>query len=98
MEYCGEVLSPQLFAKRTAEYSAKRHKHFYFMSLKPSEFIDASKKGNVSRFMNHSCAPNCVLQKWIVGSMVRVGIFASSDIQPGTELTFDYKFERYGYL
>jgi hypothetical protein len=37
MEYCGEVLSTTLFHKRTAEYSAKKSKHFYFMSLKSTE-------------------------------------------------------------
>lgn len=96
MEYCGEVLSQNLFHKRTMEYSATKAKHFYFMSLKANEFIDASKKGNTSRFMNHSCDPNCNLQKWIVGSTMRVGIFCLRDIPAQTELTFDYKFERYG--
>ena len=46
--------------------------------------------------MNHSCAPNCALQKWVVGASVRVGMFTLKDIPVGTELTFDYKFERYG--
>jgi hypothetical protein len=66
------------------------------MSLKANEQIDASKKGNVSRFINHSCNPNCVLEKWVVGNQMRVGIFAKTDIEEGDELTFDYKFERYG--
>lgn len=67
------------------------------MSLKANEYIDASKKGNISRFMNHSCNPNCELQKWVVGSSMRIGIFAIKNIPEGAELTFDYKFERYGY-
>ena len=46
--------------------------------------------------MNHSCNPNCVLEKWIVDGGVRVGLFAKVDIPAGEELTFDYKFERYG--
>lgn len=48
--------------------------------------------------MNHSCAPNCLLQKWVVGQTMRVGIFLNKDLPRGTELTFDYKFERYGYF
>lgn len=96
MEYCGEVLSSILFHKRTLEHAKNNAKHFYFMSLKTGEYIDASKKGNISRFMNHSCFPNCALQKWVVGSSVRVGLFTTRDVKMGSELTFDYKFERYG--
>lgn len=48
--------------------------------------------------MNHSCNPNCVLQKWVVGNRMRMGIFALKDISAGTELTFDYNFEVYGYF
>jgi hypothetical protein len=96
IEYCGEVLGAGLFQKRIEEYSKKGARHFYFMSLKANEQIDASKKGNVSRFINHSCNPNCVLEKWVVGNQMRVGIFAKTDIEEGDELTFDYKFERYG--
>ncbi|KAI8897688.1 hypothetical protein BC833DRAFT_592737 [Globomyces pollinis-pini] len=96
IEYCGEILSTTIFKKRIQEYSKKKAQHFYFMSLKSQEYIDASKKGNISRFMNHSCLPNCELQKWVVGPHMRIGIFAKIDIPAGTELTFDYKFERYG--
>lgn len=37
-----------------------------------------------------------MLEKWIVQDSVRVGMFAKRDIEAGIELTFDYKFERYG--
>lgn len=47
--------------------------------------------------MNHSCSPNCELQKWVVGNQMRIGIFTIKDVAEGDELTFDYKFERYGY-
>ena len=33
------------------------------MALNASEIIDATAKGNVSRFINHSCDPNCETQK-----------------------------------
>ncbi|KAJ1567124.1 histone methyltransferase set2, partial [Cladochytrium tenue] len=96
IEYCGEVLPSSMFSKRVHEYSQSGVTHFYFMSLKSDEIIDAYQKGNLARFMNHSCAPNCELQKWVVGSQLRMGLFALRDIKEGEELTFDYKFERYG--
>jgi histone-lysine N-methyltransferase NSD1 len=58
--------------------------------------IDASRKGNQARFINHSCEPNCATQKWMVLNQTRIGIFAQTDIAAGTELTFDYQFERLG--
>ena len=46
--------------------------------------------------MNHSCDPNCITQKWTVNGDTRVGLFAIKDIEPGTELTFNYQFETVG--
>jgi SET domain-containing protein len=34
---------------------------FYIMELDPGIFVDGKKKGNLSRFINHSCDPNCEL-------------------------------------
>jgi hypothetical protein len=36
----------------------------YIMELDTNTVIDARYKGNVSRFINHSCDPNCALFKW----------------------------------
>lgn len=52
--------------------------------------IDAGPKGNLSRFMNHSCAPNCETQKWTANGDVRVGLFAIYDIPAGWLNKFVY--------
>ncbi|KAG0208129.1 histone methyltransferase set2 [Mortierella sp. NVP41] len=96
MEYIGEVLPYANFVKRTREYSVAGVEHFYFMSLQSDEVIDATKKGCLARFINHSCNPNCHLEKWVVGSKLRIGIFTIKPVRDGEELTFDYQFERYG--
>ncbi|KAG0291936.1 histone methyltransferase set2 [Linnemannia gamsii] len=96
MEYIGEVLPHASFVKRTREYSLAGVEHFYFMSLQSDEVIDATKKGCLARFINHSCNPNCHLEKWVVGSKLRIGIFTIKRVAEGEELTFDYQFERYG--
>jgi histone-lysine N-methyltransferase NSD2 len=49
-----------------------------------------------SRFMNHSCDPNCITQKWTVNGDTRVGLFTLRDVEPGTELTFNYQLECVG--
>jgi [histone H3]-lysine36 N-trimethyltransferase len=95
-EYIGEVVNEPTFRRRMRQYDEEGIKHFYFMSLTKSEFIDATKKGNLGRFCNHSCNPNCYVDKWVVGEKVRMGIFAKRNIQAGEELTFDYNVDRYG--
>ncbi|KAG2230298.1 hypothetical protein INT48_001064 [Thamnidium elegans] len=96
MEYIGEVIPNHEFIRRTKEYEAAGLEHYYFMTLKTDEIIDATKKGCLARFINHSCNPNSVTQKWVVGKNMRIGIFTRRPIKAGQELTFDYKFERYG--
>ncbi|KAG0176944.1 histone methyltransferase set2 [Apophysomyces sp. BC1034] len=96
MEYVGEVIPNCEFIQRTRNYEMEGLKHYYFMTLKTDEIIDATKKGCLARFINHSCNPNSVTQKWVVGKKMRIGIFTTRSIQAGEELTFDYKFERYG--
>jgi hypothetical protein len=46
--------------------------------------------------MNHSCDPNCITQKWTVNGDTRVGLFTLRDVEPGTELTFNYQLECVG--
>lgn len=62
-EYVGEILDYEQFKARTDQYHDEKRKDFYFMSLTADEMIDATQKGNMSRFMNHSCDPNCETQK-----------------------------------
>ncbi|KAF7708447.1 hypothetical protein HF521_017504 [Silurus meridionalis] len=96
LEYCGEVLDHREFKSRVKEYARSKNVHYYFMALKNNEIIDATLKGNCSRFMNHSCEPNCETQKWTVNGQLRVGFFTTKAVKAGTELTFDYQFQRYG--
>lgn len=95
-EYVGEVINEPTFRRRMMQYDDEGIKHFYFMSLGKNEFIDATKKGGLARFCNHSCAPNCYVDKWVVGDKFRMGIFVKRSVLAGEELTFDYNVDRYG--
>lgn len=95
-EYIGEVINETQFRRRMLQYDDEGIKHFYFMSLSKGEFVDATKKGNLGRFCNHSCNPNCYVDKWVVGDKLRMGIFAERKIKAGEELVFNYNVDRYG--
>ncbi|KAL6308930.1 hypothetical protein BKA93DRAFT_724617 [Sparassis latifolia] len=96
-EYIGDVVSQPSFLKRMRQYAEEGIRHFYFMMLQKDEFIDATKRGGIGRFANHSCSPNCYVAKWTVGAHVRMGIFASRNIKKDEELTFNYNVDRYGH-
>ncbi|BDD61998.1 histone methyltransferase set2 [Monascus purpureus] len=95
-EYVGEVINEAQFRRRMRQYDEEGIKHFYFMSLNKGEFVDATKKGNLGRFCNHSCNPNCYVDKWVVGEKLRMGIFTERSIKAGEELVFNYNVDRYG--
>lgn len=95
-EYIGEVINEAHFRRRTIQYDEEGIKHFYFMSLSKGEFVDATKRGNLGRFCNHSCNPNCYVDKWVVGEKLRMGIFTERKIVAGEELVFNYNVDRYG--
>lgn len=95
-EYVGEVINEVHMRRRMRLYDEEGNQHFYFMSLSKGEFVDATKKGNLGRFCNHSCNPNCYVDKWVVGDKLRMGIFAERKIKAGEELVFNYNVDRYG--
>lgn len=94
-EYVGEIVLLSKFKKRLkTQYNQDLH-HFG-MLLGDRFVIDSYRMGNMARFVNHSCQPNCDMQKWKVNGKFRMCLFSKIDIQKGTEITFNYKFKRYG--
>ncbi|XP_032907608.2 histone-lysine N-methyltransferase SETDB2 [Catharus ustulatus] len=59
--------------------------------------LDATKEGNVGRFLNHSCCPNLFAQSVFVETHNRsfpwVAFFTNRLVKAGTELTWDYGYE-----
>ncbi len=68
--------------------------HTFLFTLNDEYVIDANQEGNVARWINHSCSPNCeaVLDENEKGKRHKdkVYIEAIRDIRPGEELTYNY--------
>lgn len=68
--------------------------HTFLFTLNDDYLIDANVDGNVARWINHSCAPNCqaVLEEDPEGDPRRDRVFieALRDIAAGEELTYNY--------
>ncbi|KAI8607815.1 hypothetical protein BC830DRAFT_71739 [Chytriomyces sp. MP71] len=95
MEYCGEIISQETCLERMDTLYAGTQ-HYYFLNYDRGEVIDGGRKGSLARFVNHSCDPNCRIEKWSVNGEYHVGLFADKEIPPSSELTYDYKFEAFG--
>lgn len=63
IEYRGEIISHQLCEERMCT-TYVNEKNFYFLEYCNGEVIDACTKGTEARFINHSCDPNCHIEKW----------------------------------
>ncbi|KAL6113931.1 nsd3 [Pungitius sinensis] len=95
-EYVGEVIDAEECQQRIKRAHENHVADFYMLTLTKDRVIDAGPKGNSSRFMNHSCRPNCETQKWTVNGDVRIGLFTLCDVEADTELTFNYNLHCVG--
>ena len=85
LEYKGERISWKE-ALRRHPHDPEDPNHTFYFALDGGDVIDAKYGGNSSRWINHSCAPNCEAEE-IDG---RVFIHARCDIDAGEELFYDY--------
>lgn len=85
IEYLGERISWDE-ATRRAQASGQAINHTFFFSLADGNVIDGGSGGNASRWINHSCEPNCEAYE----DEGRIFIHALHDIARGEELTYSY--------
>ena len=97
-EYRGEVIDLFEAKKRvTDEYKATGNFYLLDYDSAAGELLDGGRKGNITRFANHSCDPNCRIEKFIIcgtdealSAEFQIGLFATRDIEAGEELTYNY--------
>ncbi|RWS14609.1 histone-lysine N-methyltransferase: setb1-like protein [Dinothrombium tinctorium] len=101
-----ENVRPQKRIKLTKEKNKKEEKKaekqefFEIRKYYNEDFsytLDAQKIGNIGRFLNHSCDPNCFVQNVFVDTQDPrfpwVAIFAMKNISAFEEITWDYNYE-----
>ncbi|CAL5355249.1 unnamed protein product [Camellia sinensis] len=64
VEYVGEIVGLRVADKRENKYQFGRKLQYksarYTFRIDKEHIIDATRKGGIARFVNHSCLPNCV--------------------------------------
>jgi len=85
MEYVGEIVSWQE-AQDRHPHDPNDPNHTFYFHIDEDRVIDAKFGGNSSRWINHSCDPNCEADE----QDGRIFIKALKPIKAGTELNYDY--------
>jgi len=93
IEYRGELIGNAMAEKREKEYEAAKIGSDYMFRIDEYTVCDASKHGNLARYINASCGPNCYPKIIILDGAKRVVVYAKRDIKAGEELCYDYKFD-----
>ena len=84
IDYAGELVRNTECAEREVRYLEDGC--IWVFRVNRGWSRDAAVGGNIARFINHSCAPNCWWE--VVGTTI--WIRASRRIEAGEELTYDY--------
>ncbi|KAF9973216.1 histone methyltransferase set1 [Actinomortierella ambigua] len=92
IEYIGEVIRQKVADHREKQYERMGIGSSYLFRVDDDTVIDATKMGNIARFINHCCTPNCNAKIITVDGQKKIVIYAKRDIEEGEEITYDYKF------
>ena len=89
IDYAGELITNKQSERREDRYLAKGCIWVFRVNRNWSR--DAAVGGNIARFVNHSCTPNCWID--VDAKTKTIWIRASKPIRKGQELTYDYNTE-----
>lgn len=92
IDYAGEKISNQESLRRERRYIERGR--LWCFKLTSRTVIDAAVGGNVARFINHSCRPNCYVD--IADGVI--WIRAARKIRRGEELTYNYHTDGEGMI
>ncbi|XP_066483648.1 histone-lysine N-methyltransferase 2C isoform X3 [Tiliqua scincoides] len=92
IEYIGTIIRNEV-ANRKEKLYESQNRGVYMFRIDNDHVIDATLTGGPARYINHSCAPNCVAEVVTFERGHKIIISSSRRIQKGEELCYDYKFD-----
>jgi uncharacterized protein len=92
IDYAGEKISNQESLRRERRYIKRGH--IWCFKLTNRTVVDAGVGGNIARYINHSCKPNC----YVHIQHGTIWIRAARKIRKGEELTYHYHTDGEGLI
>ncbi|XP_076001014.1 histone-lysine N-methyltransferase 2C isoform X3 [Genypterus blacodes] len=92
IEYNGTVLRNEVAIRKEKTYRLQNRAVFMFR-IDSEHVVDASRTGGLARYINHSCAPNCVAEVVTFERGYKIIITCNRRVEKGEELCFDYQFD-----
>jgi SET domain-containing protein len=92
IDYAGEKISNQESLRRERRYIKRGH--IWCFKLTNRRVIDAGVGGNIARYVNHSCRPNCYIH-------IKDGVIwirAARTIRRGEEISYNYNTDGEGLI
>ncbi|XP_041659164.1 histone-lysine N-methyltransferase 2C isoform X2 [Cheilinus undulatus] len=92
IEYNGTILRNEVAISKEKIYRSQNRAMFMFR-IDSEHVVDATRSGGLARYINHSCAPNCVAEVVTFERGYKIIISCIRRIEKGEELCFDYQFD-----
>ncbi|XP_051910013.1 histone-lysine N-methyltransferase 2C-like [Hippocampus zosterae] len=92
IEYIGAIIRSEVANRKERLYESQ-NRGVYMFRIDNDYVIDATIAGGPARYINHSCAPNCMTEVVSVEKENKIIISSCRRIQRGEELSYDYKFD-----
>lgn len=92
IEYVGQSIRQMVADNREKRYAQEGIGSSYLFRVDHDTIIDATKCGNLARFINHCCTPNCYAKVITIESQKKIVIYSKQPIGVNEEITYDYKF------
>ncbi|XP_032387901.1 histone-lysine N-methyltransferase 2C isoform X4 [Etheostoma spectabile] len=92
IEYNGTILRNEVAIRKEKIYRSQNRVVFMFR-IDSEHVVDATQTGGLARYINHSCAPNCVAEVVTFERGYKIIISCNRRVEKGEELCFDYQFD-----
>ncbi|XP_076827373.1 LOW QUALITY PROTEIN: histone-lysine N-methyltransferase 2C [Brachyhypopomus gauderio] len=92
IEYIGTIIRNEVANRKEKMYESQ-NRGVYMFRIDGEHVIDATITGGPARYINHSCAPNCIAEVVTFEKGHKIIISSNRRIQRGEELCYDYKFD-----
>ncbi|KAK8498565.1 hypothetical protein V6N12_035231 [Hibiscus sabdariffa] len=98
IEYVGELIRPRISDIREQYYEKMGIGSSYLFRLDDGYVVDATKRGGIARFINHSCEPNCYTKVISLEGQKKIFIYAKRHIAAGEKNSLQLWFKEVSWI